>query len=374
MKGVQLRNGVSWMRRRVKLLQARLADADVGFAAIMPGANFRYFTGQPKGVSERITMLIIPLEGEPALIAPLLEAGGLQEACRIDNVFSYRDGESPGRAFREAVSELALEGPVGCEYTGMRMLELSMWERALPDAGYRDITDAVAGLRSIKDSREIQAMEEAVAIVEDVFSDVARMVAPGVSERDLALAVQRGLAERESGLVYPGAVASGERSAFPHAGPSDRRLQAGDLVWFDVCAERNGYHSDLTRTFYVDEPPQRLRDIYRVVYEAQKKARESIVPGMTCGEVDGICRRYIDDAGYGEYFTHRTGHGLGLEIHEPPYIVEGDHTVLRPGMTFTVEPGIYLPGEGGVRIEDDVVITEDGCRSLTTFPRHPHIS
>ncbi len=362
------------MRKRIQEMQARLAEGMVGFAAIMPGANFRYFTGKRMGTSERVTMLIVPPQGEPALIAPLLEAAGLQEACKIDTVFSYRDGQPPERAFREAVACMGLEGPVGCEYTAMRMLERSMWERALREAEYCDITDLVAELRSIKDSREISAMEEAVAIVEDVFRQVVPMVAPGVTERELAAAVQGGLAERGSGLVYPGAVASGERSALPHAGPSNRRLQAGDLVWFDVCAERDGYHSDLTRTFYVGEPSERLRDVYWVVHEAQKKARETIGPGMTCEEVDRICRRHIRDAGYGEYFTHRTGHGLGLEIHEPPYIVEGDDTVLRAGMTFTVEPGIYLPGEGGVRIEDDIVITDDGCRSLTTFTRQPYIT
>ncbi len=231
-----------------------------------------------------------------------------------------------------------------------------------------DITGLVADLRSVKEPVEVEAMEKAVELVEGVFEKMRNLLKPGVSEKKLATAVQRGLADRGSGLIYPGAVASGERTAFPHAQPSDRCVEAGDLVWFDVCTEADSYHSDLTRTFTVGEPVSRLKEIYDVAYEAQKKAREAIGPGMKCSEVDGICRLHIDKAGYGEYFTHRSGHGLGLEIHEPPYMVFESNVVLKPGMTFTVEPGVYLPGEGGVRIEDDVSITEEGCRSLTSFP------
>ncbi len=356
--------------KRVQKMQAELSDAGVGFAVIVPGANFRYLTGHAMKLSERVTMLVVPAEGPPALAAPLLEAGGLAEMCGIEDIFTYRDGESPVDPFRRLVDASDLSGPVGCEFTGLRMLERDVVSKAIPETDYCDITGIMGRLRGVKDESELEAMEEAVEIVEGVFCDVQDSIAPGVTEAELAQEVKMGLAERGSGLVYTGSVASGERSALPHAGPSARTLQNGDLVWFDVCAEYGGYHSDLTRTFGVGDIASDLREAYEVVYRAQARAREDIVPGMAAEDVDALCRRYIEDAGYGEYFTHRTGHGLGLEIHEPPYMVSGDTTILTPGTTFTVEPGIYLPGRGGVRIEDDVVVTQEGCRSLTTYPRN----
>jgi len=356
--------------KRVQRLQDEIGEARLGFAVIVPGANFRYLTGHPMSVSERVTMLVVPVEGSPALVAPMLEAGGLAEMCGIEDIFTYRDGESPVESMRKLMTMRELTGPVGCEFTGMRMLERDVLSSAAADMKYRDITDIMGQLRGVKDSSELEAMEKAVGIVEEVFSLVEGEIGPGITEADLAQKIKMHLAELDSGLVYTGAVASGDRSALPHAGPSSRTLQEGDLVWFDVCAEYGGYHSDLTRTFCVGQVSGRLREAYEVVHRAQARAREGIVPGMAAEDVDALCRQYIDDAGYGDYFTHRTGHGLGLEIHEPPYMVSGDTTILTPGTTFTVEPGIYLPGEGGVRIEDDVVVTQDGCRSLTSYPRN----
>ncbi len=282
-------------------------------------------------MSERVTLLIIPACSEPVLVAPLFEAGGLTDGCGVDHVFSYEDGVSPVRALRAAVRDRHLTGPMGCEYTAMRMLERSLWEEAVSEMEFCDIRDLLADLRSVKDPGEVEAMEKAVEIVEEVFDELQMLLKPGVSEKELAAAILRLLADRGSGLIYPGAVASGERSAFPHAQPSERCVEDGDLVWFDVCAEADGYHSDLTRTFCVGEPTPRLREIYDVVYEAQKRARERIRPGMICSEMDEICREYIEVAGYGEYFTHRTGHGLGLQIHEPH--------ISSPAVTWFCSPG-----------------------------------
>jgi Xaa-Pro dipeptidase len=173
----------------------------------------------------------------------------------------------------------------------------------------------------------------------------------------------------ESQVPFAPIVASGPNSANPHATPSDRRLERGDQLIIDWGANIGGYFSDLTRTFAIGEPPDEMKHIAQVVLQANEAAREKAGPGIPAQAVDRAARQVIEDAGYGDFFIHRTGHGLGMEVHEHPYIREGNLLPLAPGMTFTIEPGIYLPGRGGVRIEDDVVITNDGILSFSDMPR-----
>jgi Xaa-Pro dipeptidase len=170
-------------------------------------------------------------------------------------------------------------------------------------------------------------------------------------------------------MSFGSIIASGPRTASPHTSASGRVLQPGELLLFDCGVAHHSYMADITRTFAVGEPDPELVEIYEIVKKANAAARRYAGPGDRAEEIDGVARQVIERAGYGQHFIHRTGHGLGLEVHEPPYIVDGNDTVLRPGMTFTIEPGIYLPGKGGIRIEDDIVITEEGCESLTTFSR-----
>lgn len=168
---------------------------------------------------------------------------------------------------------------------------------------------------------------------------------------------------------FHASIASGPRSAVPHAGTTDRVLQAGEVVWMDFGCQYKGYKGDITRTFPVGKVTGKLADIFRICLEAQARVRSDVRPGMSGAQVDAIARAYIAARGYGPQFTHRTGHGLGLEVHEEPYIVGSNHQPLPAGTTFTVEPGIYLPGLGGVRVEDDVLMTESGLESLTQYPR-----
>jgi Xaa-Pro dipeptidase len=196
-------------------------------------------------------------------------------------------------------------------------------------------------------------------------------VRPGMTERDVMASLSLALMEAGSGpLPFEGIVLAGERAALPHGGPTDREINVGDVLLLDFGARKEGYISDITRTFAVGRP---LEGKHKAVYEAVKAAnaagRAAARPGVTCEEVDRAARKVIEDAGFGKYFVHRTGHGIGLDGHERPYIVEGNKTVLEVGMAFTVEPGIYIPGEIGVRIEDDMIVTADGADSLTTFGR-----
>lgn len=223
-----------------------------------------------------------------------------------------------------------------------------------------------------KDGTEIGDMRRAVGIAERAMQRLLDdgAIRPGRAELEVAADLKIAmLHEGGQGDAFPPIVVAGPNSASPHAGPSQRPLAEGDLIVIDWGTTYEGYRSDITRTFVLGAPTPEMVQIHDAVLAANQSGRLAARPGIPAQEVDRAARRAITLAGYGQYFIHRTGHGLGLETHEPPYLVEGNLELLRPGMTFTVEPGIYLPGVGGVRIEDDVVVTEDGSETLTTLPR-----
>jgi Xaa-Pro aminopeptidase len=221
----------------------------------------------------------------------------------------------------------------------------------------------------VKDAEELAAMREAVRIVEEALREAIGQIRVGMTERELADIWERAMAARGSAPSFTTIIASGPNSANPHHSNSDRAFQPGDLIVMDGGALYQGYASDITRTIAVGEPSPELRKIYDIVKLANEVGRKATRPGTSGAEIDRTTREVIEDNGYGPQFVHRTGHGLGLEIHEPPYIVAGSAEPLPVGATFSIEPGVYLPGVGGVRIEDDVVITETGMESLTTFER-----
>jgi len=229
----------------------------------------------------------------------------------------------------------------------------------------------IASLRMIKDPGEITAMRKAVQIAQAALQIVLPAVRIGMTERQIAaeLTLQLLRLGSDPEIPFPPIVSGGPNSANPHATPSERRLQAGDLLVIDYGASFQGYFSDITRTFAIGEFDPQYARIAQVVLEANTAARLAGRPGVTADLVDQAARSVIASAGYGDFFTHRTGHGLGMEGHEEPYIRQGNPLILQAGMTFTIEPGIYLPDRNGVRIEDDVVITADGLESLTDLPR-----
>jgi Xaa-Pro dipeptidase len=222
-----------------------------------------------------------------------------------------------------------------------------------------------------KDQAELANMRQAIAVAQKALHNTLPSIKVGLTERQIASELTMQLLSNGSDSEIPFApiIASGPNSANPHAVPTDRRLQPGDLLIVDWGASVNEYISDLTRTFVLGEPEQELSQIARIVLEANAAARQQAKPGIPAGQLDQAAREVIEKAGYGEFFTHRTGHGLGMESHEEPYIREGNNLLLAPGMTFTIEPGIYLPGRGGVRIEDNLVITDSGSETLSDFPR-----
>lgn len=362
-------------QRLTRLKQLQRASA-IDWIALVPGSNLIYFTGLHMHLSERPIVALFPAADEPpVLIAPFFEVGkATSGTVKLDwRVHSYKDGVAYQDAFNEAAEQNDLHGKtVGVEPLGMRMLEWTLLSNALPDLKHApaSASDLISQLRMTKDASEIAAMRHAIQLTEGVLTHALEEIHAGMTERQVAsLLMSRMLAAGAQGLPFEPLVQTGSSSANPHGTSSDRTLQRGDTVVMDFGLTFADYSSDITRTIAVGELSPDMRTVYETVKAANAAGRAAARPGATGEDVDNAARAVIERAGYGELFTHRTGHGLGLEGHEPPYMVKGDTTVLQPGMTFTVEPGIYIPGKGGVRIEDNVVITADGCESLTTFTR-----
>lgn len=231
-------------------------------------------------------------------------------------------------------------------------------------------TELVEQLRAVKSAPEIERIQAAAAIVDDVLADLSQLIRAGTSERTLAHALDEGMRTRgASGPAYETIVASGPNSALPHARPTDREFVDGDLVIIDAGALVDGYRSDMTRTFSIGAPSARAREMIDTVTSSQAAGVALVAPDVEAGAVDALCREVIDAAQMGDAFVHGTGHGVGLDIHELPRVRKGSTAILRPGHVLTVEPGVYYPDFGGVRVEDTVVVTEDGCRALTRYPK-----
>ncbi len=331
-----------------------------------------YFSGITSHVSERPIILFLPADDEPAIVIPTLEAMKARAAgISEERIFGWTDQEGYETAFQQISSSLQLDRwTLGVEALYMRVLEQELLQQYAPGIQMTHAEPLIYALRSIKDESEIAALDKAVLVAENAISSLLPHIKIGMSEKQVAaMLTQELLTGGAESIAFGPIVASGPNSASPHAWPTDRPLQDGDLLVIDWGVYVDGYPSDITRTFAVGGISDELKNIYEIVKMANSSGKKAAKPGATGQDVDRAARQVIVDAGYGEQFFHRTGHGLGLEVHEAPNMVEGNLNPLLPGNVFTVEPGIYLSGIGGVRIEDDVVITQEGCRSLTTFSR-----
>jgi len=356
--------------KRVARLLERARSQGLEAVVIMPGPNMRYLTGLDMHLSERPAMLFFPVEGEPFAFCPKFEAERVSTGAGIAKVFAWADEEGPAAVLEEALAATHTGGGLlGIEYRYMRVLERELLAQAI-ELRYEDAGPILGDLRAQKDAEELAHMLKAAAIVDAGCKAAQAFIKPGVTERQLVAYIGQELQKIGAEPPFEIAVGSGPRSAIPHAGPTDRVLQEGELVWVDFWHPVEGYWGDITRTFPVGKVTGQLAEIYQVCLDAQAHARAEARPGMTGAQVDALARDYISAKGYGQYFTHRTGHGLGLEVHEEPYIVGSNQRPLEVGNTFTVEPGIYIPGLGGVRIEDDMIMEEGGARTLTQYPRN----
>ncbi|MFC2105602.1 M24 family metallopeptidase [Candidatus Bipolaricaulota bacterium] len=361
---------------RLHELRRRLADTRLVGCALLPGASFFYYTGIHTFVDLLTTVLFIPAEGvpgpnHPVLLLPDFEKDTIasQIPFEADYIAYERNASGYAVGFEKLAASCHLDGSrVGVESTVFRHREVVELNNAAPSVALESADSLLMEFRVRKSPEEVECIRRAAQLTEAALEAIAPQVIPGKTERELSKRFQVELLKAGAdGVGFDCLVVSGPRAALQHAAPSDRQIQLGDTVLFDVGGTYRGYTADITRTFVVGRASEKIRSIYDVVREANQAAFSVVRPGILASDVDAASRLVIAKAGYGETFMHGTGHGLGLEVHEPPRIAPGSDVILQPGMVFTIEPGIYISGELGVRIEDDVVVTKEGVERLTGF-------
>jgi Xaa-Pro dipeptidase len=358
---------------RLSKLSAALQASGVDALALNAGPSLVYLTGLHFHLSERPVVALFTADHEPTIILPELEMLKVTDLPYEIKAFTY--GENPADwegVFRKAVIALNLDGKrIGVEPRQMRLLEFRYVMSGATEADFPDASDVVSSLRVRKEAQEVAAIRKAVKVAQSALEATIPLIKVGMTEKELAseLVVQLLRHGSQSEMPFAPIVSAGPNSANPHALPSDRKIQPGDLLVVDWGAAVDGYISDLTRTLAVGEVEVEYREIHQIVLEANAAGQAAGKPGVPCANIDIAARTVIEKAGYGRYFTHRTGHGIGMEGHEDPYMRGDNMQVLEPGMAYTVEPGIYLPERNGVRIEDNMVITETGAECLSDMPR-----
>jgi Xaa-Pro dipeptidase len=350
-------------------LQVIIRQADLDAIALVPGYNLQYLTGVAFMMTERPMVAFIPASGEGAVVVPQLELDHLHETGFPAQFFAWADADGYEDAFRQAMAALGLRDKrIGVEGFKMRFREGQVI--AGMGATVVDAEAPLVDLRIIKSAEEIENHRRAVQISETALGQLLEHLKLGMTERQIA----RRLSELQAELggeadAFGPTVLIGARSALPHGNPGDTPLKNGDVLLIDYGTRVNGYVSDITRTFVVGQPTERFRQFYATVLAANEAGRQTARPGVSGEDIDRATANVLRDGGLGDYIKHRTGHGIGLDVHEHPNITIGDTRPLAPGMAFTIEPGLYAAGEFGIRIEDNVVVTADGAESLTTFPR-----
>ncbi|MBT3320794.1 MAG: aminopeptidase P family protein [Anaerolineae bacterium] len=357
----------------LKNISNALAESGLDALALNPGFSLLFASGLHFHLMERPTIVFFTADGQIAIVLPELEVAKLNNLPYDIKAFPY--GENPKtwtKVFRNAIKHLDLDGKkVGVEPLAMRIFEYRYLQAAAPLTTFPDATETIASLRMIKGEKEINALRKAAEIAQNALEATLPMIKVGVSEKRIASELVSQLLKNgsESPLPFQPIVSGGPNSANPHATPTERKLQEGDLLVIDWGARYKDYVSDITRTFAIGKIDAEYRKIHEIVQKANAAGRAAAKPGLPAKVVDIAARKVIENTGYGEYFTHRTGHGIGMEGHEAPYMRDDNERILEVGMAFTVEPGIYLPNRNGVRVEDDLVITKDGAESLSTLPR-----
>jgi Xaa-Pro aminopeptidase len=339
---------------RISLARRKLAESGADMLFVTPSTNLFYLSGISFHRSERLTAILLPKDGDPVLIVPAFEETRARGLTPIENVVTWEETEDAFRKaagyFRGSRGVLSVEPSTAYDDVEKLLAHASGWES-------RSGAELFSAMRVVKSPSELDAMRRAVATGVERFRKAFASLEPGVREEDVSA--------RFGG---ENVVQFGPSAAVPHGAPSARALAKDEAVLIDAWDNPEGYYYDITRSTFYGTPTDEYRRVWDVVHEAQWAGIEAARPGVACSAVDAAARAVIEKAGYGRYFTHRLGHGLGIDVHEAPYMVSGNDVLLEEGMTFTSEPGIYMLGKFGVRIEDDVVVTATGAETLSPRP------
>ena len=354
------------LAERIEALKENGKKAGVDAFLIVSDKNMRYFAGFSPLAIERFAGIVIPIgKGVPTVIVPKLEETKANEKSALREIMSYSDSESPALLLDKVIKKLRLEkATFGVEGT-LPFKFYKMLNAASSAIKTVDASALFTQLRCVKSDEELRMIEKAAVVVGEGIEAGIEFIKPGITELAISCQIERAIKEGGCESIPSCLVLSGANSALPHGETSSRKIREKDIVLMDVGAVYQGYFGDLTRTVFVGEATKKEIEIYSVVAEAQEAGMRSVKPGIQAEKVDTAARNVIENAGFGEHFTHRTGHGLGLELHEEPYITHGNKMILGPGMAFTIEPGIYFFGRFGIRIEDNMAVSKTNGRMLS---------
>lgn len=355
---------------RIERAQGALRHHGIEALLVGPSADLRYLVGYQALPLERLTLLVVPVDGSPTLVVPELEAPRAEDsgAARHADIVTWGETADPFRLVIDALTASGIQG-------GRLAVQDRLWtsftlrlQDALPEATWLPGSVVMRELRLIKTPDEIQALRDVGAAIDAVHARVPQLLRPGRRESDVGRDIAELILEDHDEVNFV-IVASGANGASPHHETGSRMLEVGDAVVVDIGGTRAGYCSDMTRNYAIGEIPAGYADLHVVLEEAQEAAVEAVAPGVAAEAIDAAARDHITAAGLGERFIHRTGHGIGVEEHEEPWIVSGNDQPVAPGMAFSIEPGIYVPNRYGARIEDIVVVTDEGVERVNLRPR-----
>ena len=358
--------------------ETRLADVvpvmrqeGLDAVALVPGANFRRIFGKDFHQNERPLVVLVTKAGKAVAVVPHLEFASFAKLDFKGEVFPWRDEQGFDAAFMAAGQAIGPLDRLGVEGQRMRVFEYLALARAFPGANLCDMHRPISQLRVVKRPGEVELLRRAIRVSEAALEATLAQVRVGQTETQIeGILLNELFAAGAEGLSFAPIVAAGSNCAQPHAkARPDYKVQPGDALLFDFGGTVQGYCADITRTVFIERVSDEDRAFYETVLAANERGRNAARPGLAAGDLDDLVLKVLETSPYGAFTRHKTGHGLGLDVHEDPYIMRGNTTPLQPGMVFTIEPGLYQLGKVGVRIEDDVVVTQDGGDVLTTFPR-----
>jgi len=355
---------------RIHNLRTQMENLDVDLVAITTAPNLRYFSGFVPHLDERFHALLIS-EREVIWVAPELNREQIEVHVQFP-LLAWRDDEGPEKAIRQALQKIGSPRSLAIDGAGRADALLRLQSITQPQT-CKSADEMISLLRQIKSEDEVEKLSLAASQADRAMEAGVQACQPGVTEREVAWVVESFFRQDGAEQVDFTLIASGPNGAFPHHHYSERVLQSGDAIILDIGATLNGYKSDITRMVFLGNPPKAFLFFYEAVYQANLSARQMVAAGRTAEEIDRAARDYLREKGLSAYFIHRTGHGIGLDTHEQPWIMEGNLSLLQPGMTFSIEPGVYFVDKFGIRIEDIVVVTKNGVQVLTQFSHELNI-